>query len=110
MGDLYTQIAHHLPNARIATEKQEQVRNDFLILNGFGPPSKSIEDVITYANKFGITHIVIDDVYDERSPELTSVFHKESDYPYLNKVFDSMENDYKKLRVKIFEIDYNKLE
>lgn len=110
MGDLYTQIAHNLPNARIVTGGIGNVRNDDLVLLGFGPPSKTLLDLMNYAKQHGVTHLVIDDNYDERSPQFVDVYFNEKKYPYLKKVFDSDESGYKKLHVKVFEIDYNKLE
>ena len=110
MGDLYTQIAHNLPNARIVTDGIGNVRNDDSVLVGFGPPSKTILDLMNYAKQHEITHLVIDDNYEERSPQFVDVYFNEENYPYLKKIFNSDENGYKKLHVKVFEIDYNKLE
>jgi hypothetical protein len=110
MGDVYTQIAHNLPNARIVTEGPGNVRNDDLVLIGFGPPSKTILDLMNYAKQHEITHMVIDDNYEARSPQFVDVYFNEEKYPYLKKVFDSDENGYKKLHVKVFKIDYSRLE
>ena len=39
---------------------------------------------------------------------LFDVYDNEEKYPYLEKVFDSEESGYKKFKVKVFEIDYDK--
>jgi hypothetical protein len=36
------------------------------------------------------------------------LYDNEEKYPYLEKVFDSEESGYKKFKVKVFEIDYDK--
>ena len=110
MGDLYTNIAHNLPNAKLSPIGGGHLGNENIILHGFGPPQISMTDTIHWAEKNKVTHIVIDDQFDERSPDLMDAYYNEEKYAYLEKVFDSTEKDFKKLRVKIFEINYNKLE
>ncbi len=111
MGDYYTQISHHLPQAKLLDDELGgQVRNENLLLFGSVKPSKTMIDTMKWAEERQIIYFVIDDIYEARAPEFVEVYYNEEEYPYLNKVFDSTENDYRKLRVKIFEIDYNKLE
>lgn len=111
VGDYYTQISHHLPQAKIwYDELGGQVRNENLLLFGSVQPSKTMIDTMKWAEERQIKYFVIDDIYEARAPEFVEVYYNEEEYPYLNKIFDSTENDYRKLRVKIFEIDYNKLE
>jgi len=43
-------------------------------------------------------------------PLSLDIYFNEEKYPFLKKVFDSDFNDYQKYRVKIFEVNYNKLE
>lgn len=108
MGDLYTQIAHNLPNAKMSDEGL--ISNDSLELIGFGPPSKSINDLMIYTKERKITHLIIDDKYEKRSPEFVDVYFNEEKYSFLKRVFNSDDEGYKNLHVKIFEINYNKLE
>ena len=108
MGDLYTQIAHNLPNAKINNEGL--ISNENLSLVGFGPPSKSINDLMVYSKNHKINYLIIDDKYEKRSPEFVNVYFNEEQYSFLKQVFNSDDGGYKNLHVKIFEIDYNKLE
>jgi hypothetical protein len=39
---------------------------------------------------------------------LSDLYSNEENYPYMVKIFDSNEFAYKKLKVKVFEIDYEK--
>jgi len=57
-----------------------------------------------------LDYIIIDDEENIRFPFSYDIYFNESNYPFLKKVFDSDENDYIKYRVKIFKVDYNKLE
>ena len=41
-------------------------------------------------------------------PFLSDLYSNEDSYPYMIKIFDSQESGYKKLKVKVFEIDYEK--
>lgn len=110
MGDLYNFIQHNIPDARYGIGIGGHVRNDDIGVVGFGPPTNSPNDLIDYIKNEKITHIVIDDNFDARSPELIEIYVNENNYPFLNKVFDSEDEGYIKLRVKVFEIDHNKLE
>ena len=110
MGDLYNYIQHNIPEARYGVGIGGSVRNDDIGVVGFGPPSVSFNDLKNYLIDAKITHIVIDDNFDARSPELIEIYANEDNYPFLTKVFDSKDEGYIKLRVKVFEIDHNKLE
>ena len=44
----------------------------------------------------------------EEYPFLNDLYSNEDSYPYMIKIFDSNELGYKKLKVKVFEIDYEK--
>ena len=43
-------------------------------------------------------------------PLSLDIYFNEEKYPFLKKVFDSDNHDYQKYGVKIFEVDYSKLE
>ncbi len=69
--------------------------------------SSTIEEYIQVHKKEGLSHLVLDDG-DNRKEFFNQVFNNESDYPYLEKVFDSNEKEFE-YHVKIFKIDYNKV-
>ncbi|MEM3172904.1 MAG: glycosyltransferase family 39 protein, partial [Candidatus Nitrosotenuis sp.] len=69
--------------------------------------SDSLEDYLIKGRKEGLTHLIIDS-NDNRAQFLTDVFINEKNYPYLEKIFDSLDHRYKKYHVKVFKIDYQK--
>ncbi|WP_238527541.1 ArnT family glycosyltransferase [Candidatus Nitrosarchaeum limnium] len=71
--------------------------------NGYDDLEKYI-----FNTKNKLTHIIVDD--DPNLPEfLKDVYKNEEKYVYLKKVFDSKNNGFK-YKMKIFEIDYEKLD
>lgn len=108
MGDLYTQIGHHVPDVKITNEGL--IGNNELSLIGTGPPQKSINTLIEFIKNNKVNYIIIDDQYDTRSPELVQVYFNEEKYLFLKSIFVSHDEGYKNLNVKIFEVDYTKLE
>ncbi len=110
IGDLYPHVQHHISDAVIKDEGCCTVRNEKLGHIGLFKPTKSIDDFVEFAKKFKVTHIVTDNQLDNRTPFAYDVYHNEQKYIFLKKTFDSNLSDYNKLQVKIFEIDYNKLE
>jgi Gpi18-like mannosyltransferase len=73
-------------------------------------PSETIFELMQWCKEKNIDYIVIDDTYDARIPELIQVYLNEKNYSYLEKVFDTKNNDFEKINVKIFKINYDKLE
>ena len=71
---------------------------------GFDSLNKYLED----ARDKGLTHLVIDQNAN-RPIFLSDVFNHEERYPYLTKVFDSADYNYK-YHVKIYKVDYNRFE
>jgi hypothetical protein len=98
----------YLDNARMSSSQNfPVVRIDLppniqtIYMEGFG----SLEEYIEQNRNYGLTYLVVDKG-DHRTFFLDDVFVNEAQYPYLKKVFDSLENEYKKYHVKIFKIDY----
>ena len=68
----------------------------------------SLTEYLKSSQKMGLTHLVLDG-QKGRPLFLNDVFHNEEKYPYLIKVFDSLDHGYK-YHVKIYKIEYNKLQ
>lgn len=66
----------------------------------------SLEDYIKASRSYGLTHLIVDDKQD-RPNFLNYLFYHEEKYPYLMKIYDSKDYNYK-YHVKIFEINYTK--
>jgi len=68
----------------------------------------SLNEFIDYGKNEGLTHIVADE--NEKRPQfLKDVFKNEEKFPYLTKIYDSIEQGYD-YHLKIFRIDYEKFE
>ncbi len=68
----------------------------------------TLDELILDGEKQGVKYIAINGEYAYFFPFLLDVYHNEREYPYMNKVFDSIESGYKKIKIKVFEIDYEK--
>jgi len=67
-------------------------------------------DLIEFLIKNKINYLIVDDEPEKLLNFSRDIYFNEEKYLYLSKVFDSDFNDYQKYRVKIFEVDYSKLE
>lgn len=68
---------------------------------------ESLQDIIINGEGHGLGYIISNEKSQFFYPFLDEVYHKEENYPYLTKVFDSNDYGFKKLKIKVFEIDYN---
>ena len=68
----------------------------------------SLNEFIDYAKNEGLTHIVADE-NEDRPKFLIDVFKNEEKFPYLTKIYDSVEQGYD-YHLKIFRINYEKFE
>jgi hypothetical protein len=87
-------------------EYQELDKNE----KGFDNKSiygKSIADIVKNGKEFELKYII---AKKEKNfyPFLSELYSNEENFPYMIKIFDSNEFAYKKLKVKVFEIDYEK--
>jgi|TARA_B100001105_G_C22304228_1_gene405245 hypothetical protein len=67
----------------------------------------SIEEIVTKGENYNLKYIIANEEKNDFHGFIDDVYHDESKYPYLKKIFDSDEFGFKKLAVKIFEIDYD---
>lgn len=67
----------------------------------------SIHEALHAGKDLGLTHLIITD--KNSSKFLANIFNNESQYPYLNKIYDSTLLGHKN-PLKVFEIDYEKFE
>ena len=69
--------------------------------------AKSIDELIQNAEQFEIKYIIAKEE-GNFYPFINDLYSNEQNYLYLTKVFDSDEFDFKKLKLKVFEINYEK--
>jgi hypothetical protein len=70
--------------------------------------AKSLEDFIEVSYEYELNYISINKngVNDVYYPYLNEIYENEDKFPYLIKVFDTEQEEFEKLKVKVFEIDY----
>ena len=85
--------------------KDETEKYGFREIGVYG---ESIEDLILNGEGSNLKYIISNNQKTFYYPFVDDVYHNEKNFPYLIKVFDSDEYGYQKLKIKVFEIDYEK--
>ena len=70
--------------------------------------AESIEDLILNGEGSNLKYLISNNQKTFFYPFVDDVYHNEKNFPYLTKVFDSDKHGYQKLKIKVFEIDYEK--
>lgn len=88
----------------------EQQYNEYVprIIGVSGIVFENMDEYIEYGKIFGLTHVVLNG-QEENPSAFNKVFNNESEYPYLEKIFDSRDNEYQ-YQIKIFKIDFKKFD
>ncbi len=68
----------------------------------------SIEEIISNGENYHLKYIVTNEKENEFRGFVDKIYSNEEKYPYLKKIFDSELENYEKLKIKIFEINYKK--
>jgi len=68
----------------------------------------SVEDIVSSGEKYNLKYIAINQKGAVFFKFLDDIYDHEEKYPYLTKVYDSTEQGFKKFKVKVFEINYDK--
>ena len=71
------------------------------------PYGKTLEELITDGEKHNLKYIIANEKQGFYHPFTDELYDNYSQYPYLKKIFDSDEMNYKKFKIKVFEINYN---
>ena len=69
---------------------------------------KTIEELVTNGETKELKYIGILEKGSYFFPFLNGLYHNAEKYPYMEKIFDSDEMDYKEFKIKAFEINYQK--
>ena len=85
-------------------QKLDENQDGFKNLTIYG---ETLDELVENGKKFKIKYII---AKEEKNfyPFLSDLYSNEENYPYMVKIFDSNEFGYKKLKVKVFQIDYEK--
>jgi 4-amino-4-deoxy-L-arabinose transferase-like glycosyltransferase len=68
----------------------------------------SLSEIVSRGEQYDLKYIVSVKSENVFYPFLEDVYNNEKNFPYLVKVFDSDNSGFTKLKVKVFEIDYQK--
>ena len=69
---------------------------------------KTIEELVTNGEARELKYIGILENGSYFYPFLNDLYNNEEKYPYMEKIFDSGEMNYKEFKIKVFEINYQK--
>ena len=72
------------------------------------PYGETLEELISDGEKYELKYITANQKKGLYHPFTDELYNNYNQYPYLKKIFDSDEFGFKKLKIKVFEIDYEK--
>lgn len=81
-------------------------RDDIKLKDTSGPKGRTIEEFITNGENYNLKYIISNEIEGYVHPITDKLYHNHVQYPYLKKIFDSNEYGFQKLKIKVFEIDY----
>ena len=67
---------------------------------------KTVEELVTNGETRDLKYIAILEKGSYFFPFLNDLYYNEEKYPYMKKIFDSNEMNYKEFKIKVFEINY----
>jgi len=110
-GLSYAQLSNPIGNFKTFDPRlgDDSLQNSLQLLQ-ISIHGKTLDSFILNSELNELKYISINEkgVTEQWYPFLSEVYDNEEKYPYLEKVFDSEESGYKKFKVKVFEIDYDK--
>lgn len=69
---------------------------------------ESLGDLIKVGKSYDLKYIISNEQIGTYHPYVDKLYDNYNSYPYLEKVFDSKEHGFEKLKVKVFKINYEK--
>ena len=78
------------------------------VLNRITIIGNSVEEIITKGETYDLKYIIANKEKNDFHGFIDDIYHQEEKYPYLKKIFDSGNQGFEKLKIKVFEIDYKK--
>ena len=68
----------------------------------------SVEEIVNKGENYDLKYIISNEQRNDFHGFIDDIYANEEEYPYLTKIFDSTEEGFEKLKIKVFEIDYKK--
>ena len=92
----------------LSTDFMEEFNSENRNLKPIQLYAKSLEDFIEVSYEYELNYISINKngVSDVFYPYLDEIYENEEEFSYLTKVFDTEQDGFEKLKVKVFEINY----
>ena len=72
------------------------------------PYGETLEELISDGEKHDLKYIIANEKQGFYHPFTDKLYNNYNQFPYLEKIFDSDEFGFKKLKIKVFEINYEK--
>ena len=90
-----------------AGQMGQQHISDTLKISG-APYGETLEELISDGEKFNLKYIIANKEQTPLHSFTDELYNNYNQHAYLKKIFDSDELGFKKLKIKVFEIDYEK--
>ena len=68
----------------------------------------SVEEIVNKGENYDLKYIISNEQRNDFHGFIDDIYANEEEYPYLTKIFDSTKDGFEKLKIKVFEIDYEK--
>ena len=114
-GPAFEYVSYVLVNEPHGNFKEKSINDPNIHSSKINPNFKrnyinaeSIENLLTIGNTKNLKYIISNENKGFFHKYVNDIYSNEEKYPYLTKIFDSTEQEMKVLKIKIFEIDYEK--
>ena len=105
----------YVPYLLLSESTENRKINSSIIQNTYkqfedtsGPIGTNIEELIADGKNYNLKYIISNETPGFLHPITDALYYNYEQYPYLKKIFDSSNQGFEKLKVKVFEIDYEK--
>jgi len=85
-----------------------KITKDSSFITSGAPYGETLEELISDGEKYDLKYLIANEKQGFYHPFTDELYNNYNQFPYLKKVFDSDEFGFKKLKIKVFEIDYKK--
>jgi 4-amino-4-deoxy-L-arabinose transferase-like glycosyltransferase len=102
----YLLLSESTENRKINSSIIQNTYKQFEDTNG--PIGTNIEELIADGKNYNLKYIISNETPGFLHPFTDALYYNYEQYPYLKKIFDSSNQGFEKLKVKVFEIDYEK--
>tara|TARA_Y100000310_G_scaffold108753_1_gene107163 strand:+ start:29 stop:613 length:585 start_codon:yes stop_codon:yes gene_type:complete len=100
----YLLISESTENYKINSSIIQNADKPFKITSA--PNGKTIEELIVNGKNYNLKYIISNETPGTLHPITDTLYYNYEQYPYLKKIFDSNIQGFEKLKIKVFEIDY----